>query len=48
MTGAEFDQESTEAIGEPTTRAGGWRRKRVLLSGVVALALLVGLLVFWF
>ncbi|HEU4819889.1 MAG TPA: exoprotein, partial [Qipengyuania sp.] len=48
MTGAEFDQESTETIGDPATRAGRWRRKRVLLPGLVVLALVAGLAVAWF
>lgn len=47
MTGAHADHEPTAHGNESAPRGGRWRRKRVLLSGAVVLALLAGVAVAW-
>lgn len=48
MNAADIEQQPAADPYEPATRGGRWRRKRVLLPGVVALALVAGLGFAWF
>jgi hypothetical protein len=48
MIGADPHFDAGSELSEPATRAGRWRRKRVLLPGVVVMALLAGLAIAWF
>jgi hypothetical protein len=48
MTGADLETRLPADSYEPGPGGGRWRRKRVLLPGAVAFALLVGLAVAWF